>query len=77
MLSFILQQSKIRYLKCILFQIIIPRLCIADLAANVSRQGNVVTDETVLWELSDDIARKLFVIEQATQARMAHLTDLQ
>jgi len=47
------------------------------LAANVSRQGNVVTDETVLWELSDDIARKLFVIEQATQARMAHLTDLQ
>lgn len=51
--------------------------CVSDLAANVVQQGNIVTDETVPLELSDSIARKLFVIEQAVQARMEHLTNLQ
>ena len=52
--------------------------CIADLVADVVRQGNIVTDDdTVPLELSDSIARKLFVIEQTTQARMEHLTNLQ
>ena len=51
--------------------------CIADLAADVVRQGKVLADETIRLELSDSIARKLFVIEQATQLRMAHLTNLQ
>lgn len=51
--------------------------CIADLVVDIVRQGDAVTDETVSLELSDRIARKLFVIEQATQARMEHLTNLQ
>lgn len=51
--------------------------CIAELAAGAVWQGNKVTDEAVPSELSDSIARKLFVVEQATQMRMEHLTDLQ
>lgn len=51
--------------------------CVAELTIDVVQQGNVVTDETVPLELSDSIARKLFVIEQATQARMAHITNVQ
>lgn len=51
--------------------------CIADLAVDVIQQGNMATDENLPMELSDSIARKLFVIEQATQARMEHLTNLQ
>jgi hypothetical protein len=51
--------------------------CISDIAADIVRQGNVLTDETVSMELSDSIARKLFAVEQATEARIAHLTNLQ
>lgn len=51
--------------------------CLADLAVDVIQQGNMVTDENLPMELSDSIARKLFVIEQVTQARMEHLTNLQ
>ena len=50
--------------------------CIADLAVNIIQQ-NMETDENLPTELSDSIARKLFVIEHATQARMEHLTNLQ
>lgn len=51
--------------------------CVAGLVTEVIRQGNTVTDETAPLELSDSIARKLLVIEQATQARMAHFTNVQ
>lgn len=51
--------------------------CIAELAAGAGRQGNEVTDDAASSELSDSIARKLFVVEQATQMRMEHLTNLQ
>lgn len=51
--------------------------CVADLVANIVQQGNITADETLSMELSDSIARKLFVIEQAAQARMEHLTNLQ
>lgn len=51
--------------------------CIADLTADIIQQGNKAADETLATELSDSIARKLFAIEQATQARMEHLTNLQ
>lgn len=51
--------------------------CVAGLAAEVIRQGYTVTDETILLELSDSIARKLLFIEQAIQARMEHLTNVQ
>lgn len=51
--------------------------CVADLAADVIQQGNMVVDEALPLELSDSIARKLFVIEQATQKRVEHLTKLQ
>ena len=51
--------------------------CIAELVAGVGRQGNKVTDDAASSELSDSIARKLFVVEQATQMRMEHLTNLQ
>ena len=51
--------------------------CIADLSANVVRQGNAVTDETVPMELSDSIARKLLAIERIVQTRMAHITNVQ
>ena len=44
--------------------------CIADLAVNIIQQGNMVTDENLSTELSDSIARKHFVIEHTTQARM-------
>lgn len=51
--------------------------CVADLVAEVIGQQNMVTDETVSLELSDSIARKLLVIEQAVQTRMAQFTNVQ
>lgn len=51
--------------------------CVADLAADIIRQGNMVADEILPLELSNSIARKPFVIEQTTQERMEHLTKLQ
>lgn len=51
--------------------------CVADMAADIIRQGNRAADETLPLELSNSIARKLFAIEQATQERMEHLTSLQ
>lgn len=51
--------------------------CVADLAADIIQQGNRAVDETLPLELSNSIARKLFVIEQATQKRVEHLTKLQ
>lgn len=51
--------------------------CVADLVANVVHQGNTVADETMPLELSNSIARKLFAVEKATQARMEHFTKLQ
>ena len=51
--------------------------CIAELAVDVIQQGDVAADETLPMELADSIARRLFVIEQAAQARMEHLTSLQ
>lgn len=51
--------------------------CIADLSADVVRQGNTVIDKTIPLELSDSIARKLLAIEQTVQTRMAHITDVQ
>ena len=51
--------------------------CVADLTADIIQQGNMAADETLPLELSNSIARKLFVIEQATQERVEHLTKLQ
>ncbi len=51
--------------------------CIADLSAAVIWQGNSVSDETVLLELSDSIARKLLSVERAVQRRMGHITNVQ
>lgn len=50
---------------------------VAELVAEVVRQGNMVTDETVALKLSDSIARALLVIEQAVQTRMAQFTNVQ
>ena len=51
--------------------------CVADLAADIIRQGNRAADETLPLERSNRIARKLFDVEQVTQKRMEHLTSLQ
>lgn len=51
--------------------------CIADMTADIVRQENTVADETIPLELSDRIARKLFTVEKATEARVTHLTNLQ
>lgn len=51
--------------------------CVADLVADVVRQANTVTDEAIPLELSDSIARKLLVIEQAVQVRHEHFTNVQ
>jgi hypothetical protein len=50
--------------------------CIFDIAGDIVRQGNVLTDEVVSMKLLNSIARILFVVEQTTEARIAHLTNL-
>lgn len=40
--------------------------CVADLAADIIQQGNMVADEILPLELSNSIARKLFVTKNFT-----------
>ena len=51
--------------------------CVSSIYSDVLHQGDAVTDEDNLQELTDSIALKLLDVEKAVQERIGQMTDVQ